>query len=598
MLIHDDSPRGSTLSPLYLRENIQLSYIKVHFQFSPSMPTLSQTIVQEVSPYGPEGRTGLATAPRQMSSMALETWPAALDTPEPNSEIDVAEDESKYPVGAKFYLIMVSVGLVLILGEMDSSIVSVAVPAITDHFHTMRDVGWYAAAYRLSLCSFQFMFGKLYKLFSLKRILLISVIIFMIGSIICASAPTSAAFVAGRALSGFASAGIIAGAFYSLVQTLPLRKRPFWGGIMSVVEGVAVIASPLVGGAIVGRLGWRWCFWINLPLGAVTFVVLLLFLQEIKLAENLPLKQKLAQLDLIGNAVLVPGLTCLFLALGWAGTRNEWDSPTRIALFIMFIFLLVSFAVVQHRRQDAATLPPRLLGNRSVISSFVFSFFCNSTIQVVQYYLPTYFQSVRGYTPSESSIMMLPIIISFLVAMVIQGSGVSLTGYYVPFMLLGSVLMPIFAGLMTTLTVDSSLTTLIFYSGFLGFGAGIGFQSPQTAVQASLSPEDASMGLAIVIFAQHFGPAVFVSAAQSIFTNRLQANLESLAPSFNVTSIENTSLGDLKSHVRDGKLQEVLSGFDFSLVQTWYLAVALGCATMMGSLGMEWKTIKKERARL
>jgi MFS family permease len=561
------------------------------------MSTLSQTIIQEAVPGTPEHRIELAPLPHRSSSMTLETWPTALNTTEPPSEIDAAEDESKYPTGAKFYLIMVSVGLVLILGEMDSSIVSVAVPAITDHFHTIRDVGWYAAAYRLSLCSFQFMFGKLYKLFSLKRILLVSVIIFMIGSVVCAAAPTSAAFVAGRALSGFASAGIIAGALCSLVQTLPLRKRPFWGGIMSSVEGIAVIASPIIGGAIVGTLGWRWCFWINLPLGAVTFAVLALFLQEVKPTESLPWKQKLAQLDLIGNVIFVPSLTSLFLALGWAGTRNAWNSPTIIALFTTFVLLLAGFAFVQHRRQDAATLPPRLLRNRSVIAGFVFSLFCNSTIQVFQYYLPTYFQSVRGYTPSQSGIMMLPIIISFLVAMVIQGSGVSLSGYYTPFMLLGSVLMPIFAGLMTTFTVESSLTKLIFYSGFLGFGAGIGFQSPQTAVQASLPPEDASIGLAIVIFAQHFGPAIFVSAAQSIFTNRLQANLEGLAPSLNATSIENTSLGDLRAQVGAERLGAVLSGFDFSLVQTWYLAVALGCVTMIGSLGMEWKTIKKERRR-
>ncbi|KAF2666842.1 putative efflux pump antibiotic resistance protein [Microthyrium microscopicum] len=514
-----------------------------------------------------------------------------------SAEREVAEDESKYPTGVKFYLIMISVGLALIMGEMDSSIVSVAIPSITDHFHTMRDVGWYAAAYRLTVCSFQFMFGKLYSLYSLKHILLISVVIFMVGSVMCAAAPTSAAFVAGRAMSGFASAGIISGAFCTLMEVLPLRRRPFWGGIMSNVEGIAVIASPILGGFIVGKLGWRWCFWINVPIGAVTFVFLLTFLKDLKPTETLPWKEKLVQVDLISNAIFVPSLTCLFLALGWAGTRNDWSSPTIIALFVAFIVLLTGFAVMQHRRQDTATLPPRLLRNRSVLSGFIFSFCCNSTIQVVQYYLPTYFQSVRGYTSSQSGIMMLPIIISFLLAMVIQGSAVSLIGYYVPFMLAGSVLLPVFAGLMTTFTVDSSLAKLIFYTGLLGFGAGIGFQAPQTAVQTSLSPADARMGLATIIFAQHFGPAVFISAAQSIFTNRLQANLKGLAPSLNATSIENTSLGELRTHIRVDQLQGLLSRFDLSLVQTWYLAVALGCITMVGSLGMEWRTVKRERFR-
>lgn len=520
-----------------------------------------------------------------------------LDTLEPPAEILAAEDESKYPTGAKFYLIMLSVGLVLILGGMDSSIVAVAVPSITNQFHTIRDVGWYAAAYRLSLCSFQFMFGKLYTLFSLKRIFLISVVVFMVSSTLCATAPTSAAFVAGRAVSGFASAGIISGAFSSVMQTLPLRKRPLWGAILAAVEGVAEIGSPLIGGVIVGRLGWRWCFWINLPLGAVTFLALLFFLEEIKPAENLPLKKKLAQLDLLGNAIFVPSITCLFLALGWAGTRNAWNSPTIIVLFATFILLLVGYAFVQRQKQDGATLSPRLLRNRSVIAGFVFSFCCNSAIQVVQYYLPTYFQSIRGYTAGKSGVMMLPIIISFLVAMIVQGCGVSLIGYYVPFMLAGSLLMPIFAGLLTTLTTDSSLAKLICYSGLMGFAAGVGFQSPQTAVQTSLPRDDASIGMAIIIFAQHFGPAVFISAAQTIFTNRLAVNLVGIAPSLNATSIENMGLADLKAQLGADKLQEVLSGFDHSLAQTWYLAVALGCVTMIGSLGMEWRNVKKEKIR-
>ncbi|KAF2093518.1 major facilitator superfamily transporter [Rhizodiscina lignyota] len=561
---------------------------------------MSQTAIQEsISAQPTDDGILLETIPethrvRSVSGGAAIEPSASTESP---SEIQTAEDETRYPTGAKFWLIMSSVSLVLILGGMDSSIVAVAVPSITNHFHTVRDVGWYAAAYRLSICSFQFMFGKLYTLFSLKRIFLISIIIFMIGSILCAAAPTSAAFVAGRAVCGFAGAGMISGCFASIVHNLPLRRRPVWGSILGAVEGIAVIASPLIGGVIVQKLSWRWCFYINIPLGVVTFVALMGLLDNMEPAETLSWKQKLSHLDLIGNAVFVPGITCLFLALGWAGTRNPWNSPTIIALFITFAALLFSFAFVQYRRQDAATLPPRLLRNRSVVSGFFFSLCCNSTMQIVEYYLPTYFQTVREYTPARSGIMMLPIIISFLVAMLIQGSGVTLIGYYVPFMLAGSILMPIFAGLMTTLRVRSNLAQLILYPGFMGFAGGIGFQSPQTAVQTSLPPNDATIGLAIIMFAQQFGPAVFISAAQSILTNRLEENLPVLGSGLNVTSIENMGLTDLKMHMGAEKLQEVLSGFDHSLAQTWYLSVALGCMTMVGSLGMEWKSVKKEKAR-
>lgn len=230
--------------------------------------------------------------------------------PEPQSGRTEVEDESLYPTGAKLNLILLSIGLVLILAGMDSSIVAIAVPAMTDHWHTVRDVGWYSAAYRLCMCSFQFMFGKLYKLFSVKRVFLSSVAIFLVGSIICSSAPSSLSFIVGRAVSGFAASGIIAGCFTLIVQTLPLRKRPLYTSIAAAVEGLSVIAAPLLGGVLV-QINWRWCFIINIPLAIIVLLMLAYFLQDIRLSEAIPWRQKLRELDIIGNLVLVPSLTCL-----------------------------------------------------------------------------------------------------------------------------------------------------------------------------------------------------------------------------------------------------------------------------------------------
>lgn len=527
------------------------------------------------------------------------TEPLEIEGVNPPAERDAAGDESQYPTGAKFYLILLSVALVLVLYGMDSSMVAVAVPSITDHFHTVADVGWCSAAYRLCSCSFQFMFGKLYTIFSVKRTFLVSVLIFMLGSVLCAAAPSSAALVLGRAVCGMSGAGILAGCFTMLVQCLPLRKRPLYAGILGSVEGLAVIASPILGGVIVERLGWRWCFWISVPLGGATFVGLFFFLTDVKPEQRLTWPERISRLDLFGNLVFVPSLTCLFIALSWAGTRYAWNSPTIIGLFCAFVVLLGVFAWDQVRKGDTATLPPRILRNRSVLAGFVFTLCCNSAMNVVEYYLPTYFQSVRSYSPAESGYLMLPMVLGFLLAMLAQGSGVTIVGYYVPFMLAGSVLMPVFAGLLTTLTVDTELARILVYSGLYGFAGGIGFQGPQSAVQTALPAADASIGLAVMLFAQNFGPAVFIAAAQSIFTNRLEENLQGLVPGLNATTIESMGLGDLKGELGSGSvgdLRSVLTGLDRSLMQTWYLTVALTCVTMIGSVGMEWRSVKQKKA--
>ena len=551
-----------------------------------------------------EASTDVTEQPRNDEDATKISSESPLTAGKPTEQLDMelpsearaAEDETHYATGTKLFLLMLSMGLALIAGGMDASIVAVAVPAMTDHWHTVADVGWYSAAFRLCMCSFQFMFGKLYRLFSVKKIFLISLVIFLVGSTLCAAAPSSSAFVVGRAVCGFSAAGIVSGCYALIMRTLPLRKRPLYASIAAAIEGTAVITSPILGGVLVEKLSWRWCFWINLPLGGVTWLIVAIFLQDIRPTEQTTWRQKLSQLDLVGNLVFVPSLTCLFMALSWAGVKYPWSSPTIIGLLCVFVVLLAVFAVDQWLKQDTATLPPNVLKNRSVLSGFVFSLCCNSAMQVVEYYLPTYFQAVREYSPSKSGYLMLPLVIGFLISMLIQGAGVRIFGYYVPFMLAGSILMPIFSGMMTTLTVETDLATILVYSGLLGFAGGIGFQSPQTAVQNTLPTSQANTGIAIILFAQGFGPAIFVASAQTIFTSQLSENLNRLVPNVNATNIESMGLSELKSHLGAENLHQTLLGFDKSLIQTWYLAVGLTCVTMIGSATMEWKSIKQKKS--
>lgn len=308
------------------------------------------------------------------------------------------------------------------------------------------------------------------------------------------------------------------------------------------------------------------------------------------------LKRKLWEVDPVSNLLFIPGLTCLFIALSWAGTRFAWDNPKVIGLLVTCGVLLAAFLFNQYRRGDSAALPFRILKRRSVIAGFIFAMCTNSAINVFEYYLPTYYQVVRGYTPAKSGYMMIPIIVGGSIGMLLSGTGTSALGYYTPFMLFSSTLMPIFSGLITTFKVDTSFVRLILYSLVSGFSNGIGFQGPQTAVQTILPTEDASLGLSIMLFAQHFGPAVCIAIAQVTFTNNLSTNLNHLLPGQNSTNIEGSGLTDIVSSVPPAQKREMLTGVDKSLIQTWYLVVGLACATMIGSLLMEWRSVKKKQS--
>ena len=506
--------------------------------------------------------------------------------------------QPEYPTGAKLCLIMLTIAALLILTCIDMNIVATAVPTITDHFHTVADVGWYSSAFRLCMCAFQFVFGKAYTLFSVKRVFLVANAISTAGSLLCGAATTSTMLVFGRAVAGLGAAGLLSGCFVILVQSIPLRRRPMFAGVMGSIEGVATLTAPLLGGAITQSLGWRWCFYINAPFGAVTLILIMCCYSDTPKPNDvarMTFKQKVSQLDLLSNLLFLPALTSLFLAFSWAGTKYPWDSGRVIGPLVTFAVLLAAFAYNQLRRGDAAALPPRVIKRRTVIAGFIFIMCANSTGNVLEYYLPTYYQIVRGYSPAKSGYMMLPIIIGATIGSLVHGAGTSAFGYYTPFMLFASIMMPIAAGLITTLKINTSFVQLIMYTALSGLAYGIGFSGPQNAVQTVLPAEDVPLGLSIMLFAQSFGPAVAVAIAQVLFTNQLSANLNGLVPGLSRANIENNGLAEIVTSVPPAKIREVLVGVDESLVQTWYLVVGLACATMIGSLSIEWRSVKSKR---
>jgi hypothetical protein len=209
--------------------------------------------------------------------------------------------------------------------------------------------------------------------------------------------------------------------------------------------------------------------------------------------------------------------------------------------------------------------------------------------------MPIYFQAVKEVSAAKSGVLTIPLVAGMAISIVFSGAATSIVGYYTPFMFFTSILTPVAAGLLTTIEVNEKLVSLSCYQALLGFSAGIGFQAPQVAAQTILSHQDAPMGIAVVQFMQGLGPAIFVSAAQTLFTTRLTADLGKFAPSLNSTALETMGLSDLKQHIGAENLQGVLLGYDNAITQTFYLPVALTCLSLLGTVGMESRSIKKKK---
>ena len=402
--------------------------------------------------------------------------------------LDKLSDEPEYPKGAKLGIITASLCLSVFLMAIDNTIIATAIPRITDHFKSIDDVGWYGSAYLLTTCAFQLMFGKFYTFFPIKWVYLSAIFIFEIGSVVCGAAPTSVALIIGRAVAGIGSAGIFSGALIIIAYTVPLDKRPIYTGIIGGMYGIASVAGPLMGGAFTDHVSWRWCFYINIPIGAITIVGIAIFFTSParKNEESIGAKNRFKQFDPIGTAFFIPAIICLLLALQWGGSKYEWGNGRIIALFVLFGVLIIGFVAVQLWQQENATVPPRIVKQRSVAAAAFYSACVGGAFFVLIYFVPIWFQAIKGVSAVESGIRNLPMIIGLVIASIISGGLVTTFGYFTPFMIFSTVLSSIGVGLLSTWQVSTGHSKWIGYQAVYGIGVGAGMQQGMIAVQAVL----------------------------------------------------------------------------------------------------------------
>ncbi|KAK9317359.1 major facilitator superfamily domain-containing protein [Lipomyces starkeyi] len=501
--------------------------------------------------------------------------------------------EQAFPTGKKIALIMLALMLGMFLVALDRTIIATAVPQITNQFHSLDDVGWYASAYLITSCATQLIFGRLYTLYSSKMIFLASIGLFEVGSVLCGAAPNSIAFIVGRAIAGMGSAGIQSGNIILIAHTVPLRKRPMYVGLIGAIFGVASIVGPILGGAFTDNVSWRWCFYINLPIGAVSVVILYLIL-HFPAIDSVSIRQQIDQLDPLGTLCFLPAIVSLLLALQWGGATYPWNSGRIIALIVLAGVLLIAFSVIQIWKHDNATVCPRIIKQRSIFLGMLYALSVGGSMITLVYFVPLWFQAIKGVSAVQSGINTLPLVLSLVIAAIISGATITRTGWYNPWMILCSVLMAIGAGLLTTFQVDTGSAKWIGYECLFGFGLGMGMQQAGLAAQAALAKKDVSMGVSLMFFAQSLGGAIFVCVGQSVFSNELVTGLKQIS-GIDPMIILATGATELRHVIAPEDFAAVLMSYNQALVKAFIVALAVAAFSIVPALGMEWKNVKGSR---
>lgn len=506
--------------------------------------------------------------------------------------------EVVYPKRLARVLILTSLCLSVFLVALDQTIIAPALGAITAEFESVKDIGWYGSSYLLTTTALQPLYGKLYDSFSVKLIYLVAVFVFEVGSLVCAVSPSSTAFIVGRAVAGMGTAGLFSGSIVILAYTLPLRQRPLAFGLIGGMWGIASVAGPLLGGAFTDHVTWRWCFYVNLPIGGAAMVAIFCLLHiKGQKNRNLGFWDKMKRLDLLGTAILIPAVICLLLALQWGGTEYAWSNSRIIGLFVGFGAMILLFVGVQIWKGDGGTLPPRLFKNRNVLCAMLFSGFFGSAFFPLIYYLSLYFQAIQGNDAVEAGIKILPLLISTVLTSVLSGALISVVGRYNPFALPSMLLFTVGAGMITTFSLDTPLRAWFGYQVLAGLGIGVGFQLGILVVQAVLPQEDIAVATACVQFFQSFGGAIFIAVAQTVFQNGLIEGIRRDVPGLDPQIFINSGASQVRQVLASMGMEQyttaVLSAYLTGLRHSYYITVACAAAAFCAVSGLSWINIKK-----
>ncbi|KAJ5963885.1 Major facilitator superfamily domain general substrate transporter [Penicillium vulpinum] len=436
---------------------------------------------------------------------------------------EASKDE--YPTGLTLWLLVGSVMMSVFLIALDQTIVGTAIPKITDEFHGLSEVSWYGSAYFMCLGGFQSSWGKAYKFFPLKSTFLVTLFLFELGSLICGVAPNSNTLIVGRAISGVGGAGIATGGTTIIAFCAEPKKRPTFMGLLGITYDVAAVAGPLLGGAFLDKATWRWCFYINLLIGFVVAVIIVFFfhLPSAVKVQAATWKEKVLQIDPVGIVLAMACIICFILALQYAGTTHAWRSSEVIGLLVGFALIFLAMIAWESYQGEYAMLVPRLLKQRDLWAASPYQFFFAGSFLLLLYYLPQYFQSVKGADPIQSGVDNLPMVIAIGILVLAGGITVTVTGRPAPFMVLGA-------------AIATVARAAIAFP----------YQNCLNIAHAKVDAEDISTVTAILYFFQTLGGAFSISAAQSAFVNRLITTLPLTAPGVDPLAVYVTGSTELR----------------------------------------------------
>lgn len=555
------------------------------------------------------GATSTSTMPENVTPMNAQTARSSI-SPDSASELDnhsdvkAVKEEPKedHPYNGrskgKVAVIMLALCMAVFLAALDVTIVTTALPTITEHFGSASGYTWIGSAFMLANAASIPSWGKVSDIFGRKPMLLLANIIFMIGSLVAALSNSIGMLIAARAVQGLGGGGLVILVNITIGDLFSLRIRGAFYGIIGGVWAIASSIGPIIGGAFTESVSWRWCFWINLPLDGLAFIILVFFL-DIETPKT-PLIEGLKAIDWIGS-LLVVGATLMFLfGLQYGGETYPWGSATVVCLLVFGALTFALFILYEWKIPKYPVMPLGLFKSRTNIATLSVVFIHGFVFISGSYYLPLYFQAVLGATPILSGVYLLPTALALSAGSIGTGIFVGKTGLFLPPIYLGLFMLTLGYGLFVDFSAHSSWAKIIMYQIVAGVGVGPLFQAPIIALQAHINPRDIGTATATLGFVRQLATSTSVVVGQVVFQNSMSAKTPQLATTLGPELAQRLSGSEAGANTQvinslPGPQKEAVRvAFADSLVPMWIMYLAFSALGLLVGFCIKKKVLSSQ----
>jgi EmrB/QacA subfamily drug resistance transporter len=469
--------------------------------------------------------------------------------------------------------------LAMFVAMLSSTVVSNALPRIvTDLEGSQTGYTWVVVATMLTMTATTPIWGKLADLFSKKVLVQSALVVYVIGSLVAGFAPSMGVLIGARAIQGLGVGGLTALVQVVIASMVTPRERGRYSGYLGAVFALATVSGPLIGGVIVDTpgLGWRWCFFVGIPVAAVAFVVLQKTL-------HLPVTRREVHIDYLGAGVLMSGVSVLLVWVSLAGNDFAWASLTSELLAGLGLALLAATVYVEARVAREPIIPLRLFRDRTTSLATAASVMVGLAMFASTVYLSQYFQLARGMTPTHAGLMSIAMVGGLLVSSVVTGRVISDTGHWKKYLVGGMVAVILGLSLLSTIDAHTNLVVVGLFMAVLGVGLGATMQNLVLAVQNNAAQADMGSASAVVAFFRSMGGSIGVSALGAVLSHQVAERVSAGLSRLGIATDDHSShsipdLGSLPAPVRavfENAFGDA-TGHLF-LVAAPFALVALGC---------------------